>query len=244
MEISLNDLDWYWFKGNAVSGRLLQDVCLFRSHVLFDGGTRENFGNEGANYGDIQYTDFESFHIVACVKDEILGVVRITPPRSETVAWSVLGKERYLQLLEGLETDLNHVIEINRLMIDRRVRKLNLGRTLMYAAIALIHRQWDRTAMTIIGSAGNLTKQAAFFMNYTDYERVPGVSDIFASTFKDDITFLRYRMPPYTKGADWIEFFKKEFRRPSSPPFVSFRMGYEELTLDLDESHNRPEPTA
>lgn len=244
MEISLNRLSWYWFKGNSVSGRLLQDVCLFRSHVLFDGGTRENFGSDGLNFGDIQYSDFESYHIVACLADEILGVVRITPPRSETVAWSVLGKERYLTLLEGLETDLNHVIEINRLMIDRRVRKLNLGRTLMYAAVALIHQLWDRSAMTIIGSAGNNTKQSAFFLNYTDYERVAGVSDIFATTFKDDITFLKYRLPPYSKGVEWIDFFRQELRKPSLPPFASFRMGYETLTIDHDESRNSPEPTA
>lgn len=243
MELSLNDLDWYWFKGNAIQGRLLQDVCLFRSHVLFDGGTRENFGSDGLNFGDIQYSDFESIHIVACLKDEILGVVRITPPRSETVAWSVLGKERYLQFLDSIDTDLNHVIEINRLMIDGRVRKLNLGRTLMYAAIALIHLLWDRPAMTIIGSAGNTTKQAAFFQNYTDYERVPEIPDVAAKMFKDDITLLKYRLPPYTKGVEWIDFFKEEFRKPSSPPFQTFRMGYGELTTAQPSAQKPPEPT-
>jgi predicted GNAT family N-acyltransferase len=220
MDLSLTGLSWFWFKGNSVQGSLLQDTCLFRSQVLFDSGTRKDFGISGRRYGDVQFADFESFHIVACLDKEILGTIRITPPFVETVAESVLGLEDYAKLLLHLQAEPSRVIEINRLMIDARVRKSALGRTLMHAAVALIENLWDRSQMVIIGSAGNCTKQAQFFVKYTDYEIIPGVANKFAETFNDQITFLKYKSPPYEKGSDWIEFFKEEFKVLKPPPFV------------------------
>lgn len=236
MDISFNDLSWYWFKGNEVTGRLLQDVCLFRSCVLFESGFRKNFGSSGKNFGDIQYSDFESYHVIACLGDEILGTVRVTPPGVETVALSVLGLQDYKQLIQQMSTSLDRVIEINRLMIDNRVRKLNLGRTLMYASIGLIENVWKRNDMTVIGSAGNCTKQAQFFLNHTDYEKIPGVSDKFASTFNDDITFLKYRNPPYEKGSDKIDFFKGIFNVQLPFPGTRLKMSYETNPIDLEFS--------
>ncbi|MBL7545564.1 MAG: hypothetical protein JNL11_17225 [Bdellovibrionaceae bacterium] len=159
MDISYDDLNWYWFKGNEMPSRLLQDLCLYRSHVICDFGTRKNFGHLGKNFGDMQYADFESYHIVLCRKDEILGSVRVTPGFVETVAAATLGEADYMKLIARLGTSLNKVLEINRLLIDYRVRRLNLGRILMYAAIGLIENVYDRKEMTIIGSAGNCTKR-------------------------------------------------------------------------------------
>ncbi len=230
-EISGRDLSWYWFKGNEVPSRLLQNVCLFRSFVLYDSGFRKNFGHSGANYGDVQYSDFESYHIMACYQDQLIGTVRITPPFTETVASSVLGPTEYKELIQHLGTKLSQVIEINRLMVDARVRKLQLGRTLMYAAVALIENQWDRSQMTIIGSAGNVTKQAEFFQKHTDYERIEGIQEKFASAFHDQITFLKYRNPPYAKGQEWIEFFKEKLNETAKPHFDHLQMGYSEQSL-------------
>lgn len=218
MEISLNNLAWYFFKGNDIPASLLQQVCLFRSNVLFDSGFRKNFDESGEDYGDIQYADFESFHIIACFKNEIIGTVRITPSRAKTVAQSVLGYQDYMKLIELLNTTSDKVLEINRLMIDVRFRKANLGKTLMYAAIALIESHWKRSELTIIGSAGNCTKQAKFFLDHTDYQKIPSVSDKFASTFNDHITFLKYSEPPYTKGVEEIAFFKNHLKRIKSWP--------------------------
>lgn len=231
MELSIDDLSWNWFRGNEVHGSLLQDVCLFRSFVLYDSGFRKNFGAYGRNFGDVQFSDFDSYHIVARAGKQVLGTVRVTPPQVETVAASVLGPEDYQSLIAKLGTDLDHVIEINRLMIDGRVRKLNLGRTLMYASVALIENLWDRSKMTIIGSAGNCTKQAQFFLNYTDYEKIPGVSDHFASTFNDHVTFLRYKQPPYVRGAEWIESFKKILGPKAKADFHRLEMAYDKKDL-------------
>jgi predicted GNAT family N-acyltransferase len=234
VDFSIAELNWYWFKGNAVTARLLQDTCLFRSHVLFDSGTRKDFGKYGKRFGDVQYADFESYHIVACRQSEILGTIRVTPPLVETVGASVLGPEDYAKLLDHVGARAEQVIEINRLMIDRRIRKSELGRTLMYAAVALIENLWDRQKMVILGSAGNNTKQTQFFVNYTDYELIPGVANKFADTFNDQITFIKYKNPPYVKGADWIEVFKREFRLIGTPPFVRFDLGY---TPNETDSH-------
>lgn len=234
MDISRNDLSWYWFKGNSVSGRLLQDVCLFRSHVLFDRGARKNFGIAGANFGDVQFSDFESYHVVACLGDEILGVIRVTPPRTEMVSSTVLGRDGFSQLLDTLETDRNHVVEINRLMVDARVRKLNLGRTLIYAAISLIHLLWDRSSMTVIGCAGHNLRQVDFCLKHTDFERISSVEDMFVPTFHDHVSFLKYRPAPYTKGVDWISFFAERFRQVSAPQLESFKMGHEEIFVEND----------
>ena len=230
-ELTGRYLNLYWFKGNEVQGSLLQDVCLFRSFVLFDSGFRKNFGNNGRNFGDIQYSDFESYHIIACHKDQLVGTVRVTPPYTETVAQSVLGQADYEDLLKLIGTDLNSVIEINRLMVDSRIRKLQLGRTLMYAAVALIENVWDRNQMTIIASAGNVTKQAEFFQKHTDYERISNVTDKFAAAFNDDITFLKYKNPPYTKGTEWIEYFKEKLDQKAKPTFDRLKMGYTQQDL-------------
>jgi predicted GNAT family N-acyltransferase len=231
MEITNYDLNWYWFKGNEVQSSLLQDVCLFRSYVLFDSGFRKNFGQAGKNFGDIQYSDFESYHIIACYKDQLVGTVRVTPPFTETVAHSVLGTDDYKQLIQHVGAELSSVIEINRLMVDSRVRKLQLGRTLMYAAIGLIENIWDRSQMTIIGSAGNVTKQAEFFQKHTDYEKIPDVPKKFALAFNDEITFLKYKNPPYVKGAEWIEFFKGKLSENARPKFDRLKMGYTQQDL-------------
>lgn len=230
MDISYDDLQWYWFKGNEMPSRLLQDLCLYRSHVICDFGTRKNFGYLGKNFGDIRYADFESYHIILCRKDEVLGSVRVTPGIVETVAASVLGETDYMNLINHLEVSLDKVIEINRLLIDYRVRRLNLGRILMYAAIGLIENVWDRKEMTIIGSAGNCTKQTQFFLNYTDYEKIPNVADKYTKDFDDTITFLKYRQAPYDKGADKIEFFKELFKNPTPFPWSRLRTGYVEQT--------------
>ncbi len=227
MEFTFDDLTWYWFRGNDVNARLLQDVCLFRSHVLYDGGTRKNFGHDGVHFGDVHYTDFDSYHIVACRGREIVGVIRVTPAKCETVTESVLGRMRFAEYLQHLETDRQHTLEINRLMIDPRYRKSNLGRTLMYAAVALIHRQWDRSIMTVIGAAGNITRQVDFFLKYTDYHRVEGWADEYAPAFSDHVSFMVYERTSYTRGLDWIEFFKREFQKNSIPIFRSFEMGYD-----------------
>lgn len=231
MELTLNHLNWHCFKGKEVKASLLQKICLFRSFVLFDSGFRKNFSQVGQDFGDIQYTDFESYHIVASHEDEILGTVRITPPTGKTVALSVLGTEEYKSLIDLLETTPDKVLEINRLMIDSRYRKLNLGRTLMYAAIAFIENNWHREELTIIGSAGNCTKQAKFFLDHTDYQKIPHISDKFASTFNDDITFLKYANPPYSKGTDEINFFKKNLKNLNSEVRDNFRAHFSEEYL-------------
>ncbi|NUM59369.1 MAG: hypothetical protein HUU56_12095 [Bdellovibrionaceae bacterium] len=223
MEFSLSQLRWHYFKGNEVNASLLQKICLFRSYVLFDSGFRQNFSQLGSDFGDIQYTDFESYHIIATAGEEILGTVRVTPPSGKTVALSVLGYDDYNSLIKLLNTTPEKILEINRLMIDSRVRKLNLGRTLMYASMALIENVWNRSEMTIIGSAGNCTKQAKFFLDYTDYEKIPGVSDRFASNFNDHITFLKYANPPYKKGAQQIEEFKKSLKQINHSHEHNFR---------------------
>jgi len=221
MELTLNDLNWYCFKGKEVKASLLQKICLFRSFVLFDSGFRKNFSQVGQDFGDIQYTDFESYHIVASHQDEILGTVRVTPPSGKTVALSVLGNEEYKSLINLLETTPDKVLEINRLMID----------SLMYAAIAFIENNWNRADLTIIGSAGNCTKQAKFFLDHTDYKKIPHVSDKFASTFNDDITFLKYANPPYSKGTDEIDFFKKNLKNLNAEVKDNFRAHFSEEYL-------------
>lgn len=236
MEIEFNNLDWHYFKGNSIKASLLQKVCLFRSFALYDSGFRKNFDTEGAYYGDVQYTDFESYHIVASVNNQILGTVRITPSNARTVAETVLGKEKYLQMIAKLNTESHFVLEINRLMIDSRFRKLNLGRTLMYAAISLIEKKWNRQEMTIIGSAGNCTKQTQFFLNYTDYKKIENADDVYAEAFNDKITFLKYALPPYTKGTEFIDYFGKkliEIDTLNSPVLTAyFKDSYAQLDLN------------
>lgn len=218
MELSLEKMEWIWFKGNQVPAQILQTVCEFRSRVLFDSGFRQNFARFGGSFGDIQYSDFESLHIIAHQNSELLGTVRITLPRQEIVALSVLGIEKYFELLTHIKTDFNHCIEINRLMIDERCRKLALGRTLMYAAIALVENYFQRDQITIIGSAGNCTKQKDFFLKYTDYELIDGVSNYFAKAFNDEVSLLKYKNPPYSNGVEWIHFFDHEFKNLKSIP--------------------------
>lgn len=241
MDITTDELSWYWFKGNEVSGRLLQDVCLFRSCVLFDSGFRSNFGNLGKNFGDIQYSDFESYHIVACYNQEILGTIRISPSSVETVTLNILGLTDYQVLIKQLGTSLDQIVETNRLTIDERVRKLNLGRTLIYASIALIENIWDRSQMTIIGSAGNNTKQTDFITKHTDYKKIPDFPGRYSSIFNDQITFLKYDNPPYTKGAAKIEFFKNLFKKQEAVPWPRLTTNYQ--ITPLNEIERAPELT-
>ncbi|MCB9026749.1 MAG: GNAT family N-acetyltransferase [Bdellovibrionaceae bacterium] len=222
--INLSEFDWYWFKGNSVQGSLLQSVSCFRSRVLFDSGFRKDFGPKGKNYGDISFTDFESYHIIAAKEGKIYGTIRVTPPHAEKVAEQVLGAEDYLKLLKHIGTEANKVYEINRLMIDQSLRKCALGRTLMYAAIGLMEAQLNRSNYTVIGSAGNCTKQAHFFTKYTDYYRISNVNDRAAPIFNDTITFLVYKNAPYIKGKDEIDSFTKMFMSPQNPQFSSFEL--------------------
>lgn len=234
MEIEFNNLDWFYFKGNSISANLLQKVCLFRSFALFDSGFRKNFDTEGAHFGDIQYTDFESHHIIASFQNQILGTVRVTPSCARTVAETVLGKPHYLQLLEKINAQPEKVLEINRLMIDSRFRRLNLGRTLMYAAVALIEKKWNRSEMTIIGSAGNCTKQAQFFLNYTDYKKIENVDEVYADAFSDKITFLKYEQPPYTKGTEFIEHFGQKLQEISHSQGASLTAYFKDSYAQFD----------
>ena len=98
-------------------------------------------------------------------------------------------------------------------------------------AIAFIENNWNRADLTIIGSAGNCTKQAKFFLDHTDYKKIPNVSDKFASTFNDDITFLKYANPPYSKGTDEIIFFKKNLKNLNTELKDNFRAHFSEEYL-------------
>ncbi len=226
MEIQFNDLEWFWFKGNQINSKILQDVCLFRSCVLFDSGFRKNFGVSGKNFGDIQYADFESYHVVASLNQEIMGTVRVVPPHVENLTYGILGSNEYKNYVQHLHTTPDKIIEINRLMIDDRVRKLNLGRTLMFASVALVENIWKREEMTIIGIGGHKTRQVDFFTNYTDTERVEGYPDKFYPAYNDNVSFLRYKQRPYDKGHEKVEFFKKIFSEQKDLPFETYKMNY------------------
>ena len=222
--IEISEFDWHWFKGNSVRGSLLQSVSRFRSRVLYDSGFRKDFGPNGKSFGDISFADFESYHIIASKKGEIYGTVRITPPHAEKVAEQVLGPEDYLRLVKHIGASPEKVCEINRLMIDQSLRKCALGKTLMYASIGLFEAQLDRSKYTIIGSAGNCTKQAQFFTKYTDYMRISDISDRAAPVFNDSISFLIYKNPPYINGKEEIEYFKQLFKGKCTPQFSSFEL--------------------
>lgn len=246
MQTRYDDITWHWFKGNEVSGRLLQDVCLFRSCVLFDSGLRENFGSHGKNFGDTQYSDFDSYHIVASRHDEILGTIRVTPPHNDTVTAGVLGSVDFKALVNRLGFKLSHVVEVNRLMVDERTRQHNLGRMLIFAAIGLIEKLWDRDEVLIIGSAGNCTKQAQFTLKHTDFEKIPEMDDRFSETFSDDITFLRYGYAPYAKGEVHIRFFQELFAKQRMLPWKQLKVSYqlpktlenpEEKQLKFNQNH-------
>jgi predicted GNAT family N-acyltransferase len=195
---------------------------LFRSKVLFDSGFRKDFDEQGRLFGDVAYADFESHHVVATIGDRLIGTVRVTPPSGENVARSVLGPLLYGNLITKIDGRWDRILEINRLMIDPEFRELKLGRTLMYAAMALIETYFERSEYEIIGSAGNCTKQADFFLKHTDYERIAEMPDHPAPAFNDTISFLRYKQAPYIKGADEIQSFRDLFASRSSVPFKKF----------------------
>ncbi len=222
----LESLDFCWFQGASVQASVLQSVCMFRSHVLYDNGFRKNFEINGKSYGDIQYSDFESFHIVATEDDTIWGTIRITPKSSLTVARSVLGEEEFQKLLISIGemgNSVENVIEINRLMIDPNFRNSSLGQTLMFAAIGLIEILFNRTTTTILGTAGNCTKQLDFFMKYTDYVKIPKFNNANAPQFNDEVTFMIYEQPPYTKGKAEISKFSRQFRTGNRLPTTFFK---------------------
>lgn len=222
-----SEIQWAWFQGSQVSSQLLKNLGVFRSHVLYDLGFRKSFGPLEPDFGDLKYVDFESYHILAIYNGFIIGSVRVTPPQQETVALSVLGKEKYLSMLQKIDARLDNVIEINRLMVDLRFRELALGRTLMYAAVALIENLWNRENVVVIGSAGNCTKQTEFFLKHTDYVRIPDQKDQEAPLFNDAISFLIYQRPPYQKGVEWISFFKSELQKSKITEGVYFSSYYQ-----------------
>lgn len=234
--MDLKHLNWSYFRGYEGTASLLQSICLFRSHVLYDSGFRKNFGSGGASYGDVQYSDFESYHIVASKGDEVVGTIRITPPGAETIALSVLGSARYQELLGRIDAKPSNTLEINRLMIDERFRKQKLGQTLMYAAVGLIENLWDRNQIHIIGSAGNCTKQVDFFLKYTDYQRISDVSNEFAEKFNDEVSFMSYAKPPYVKGAEWVKYFTNYFKEQRQPAWNRFKSNYDRHTILPDIS--------
>lgn len=236
MAVEFDSLNWHFFKGNSVHASLIQKVCLFRSFILFDSGFRKSFDTEGANYGDIQYSDFESFHIIASLNNQILGTIRITPSKARTVTESILGKEKYLSLLSDLKVNPNDLLEINRLMVDSRFRKLNLGRSLIFSAIALIENLWVRDKMTIIGSAGNCSKQTQFCLNHTDFHKIEFLDNFFSAVFSDEVTVLKYALPPYSKGTEQIEYFRTHLNIIDSTQNDKFTAYFEENYRQIDIS--------
>ena len=206
--------EWSWFHGKGVLGQTLQEVCLFRSTVLHNHGFRNQFSQDGALYGDVSYSDFESFHLTARSGGKLVGTVRVTPPSAPNVARTVLGSEKYLELLHIAGATPERVIEINRLMIDETIRRSGLGKTLMYGAVALIEALFKREDYFILGSAGNCTRQKDFFLKNTDYDVIPGITNHYAAEFNDEITFLSYAHPPYSKGAREIEWFRENLDLP------------------------------
>lgn len=225
--LSLEQLEWTWFKGNEVSARLLQSVGMFRSYVLYDLGQRKNFGPLEHDFGDIRYVDFESYHIVASYEGMLVGAIRVVPPMIETVTLSILGMEDYKTVIEKMGGSLTKVIETSRIVVDHRFRQLSLGRTLVYAAIALIELLWNREEMFIICSGGNCAGQAEFLQGKTDYCRIPGELNRFSATYNDEITLLVYKQRPYTKGVEWIESFKEKFSHQRIPEYPKFGSFYE-----------------
>ncbi|MBL7546021.1 MAG: hypothetical protein JNL11_19535 [Bdellovibrionaceae bacterium] len=71
-------------------------------------------------------------------------------------------------------------------------------------------------------------KQTQFFLNYTDYQKIPEAADKYTPQFDDTITFLHYAQAPYTKGADRIDFFKELFKEPTVYPWPRMKTGYTE----------------
>lgn len=222
-----NNLNWYWFKGKEVSSGLLRDLCLFRSHILFDSGNRKNFGFLGKNFGDIQFSDFESFHIVVCERNKIIGTIRVTPPLTENVTLSVLGLEGYKKLAENLMSNFSQIIEVNRLMLDPIYRGTNVSQLLMYASIGLIEALWISSKMTLIASAGNNRKQSVFISRYTDFQPIEGYENFESPQFGDTVTLLKCSSPPYKKGSNEIESFKTQFQKQESFLWKNFESNFQ-----------------
>ena len=212
-KLIFEDIYWNWFKGNEISAKQLQSIGIFRSQVLFNLGLRKSFGPFEMDFGDLRYVDFESYHIVAYYKSKLIGSIRVTPPMLETVTFGAMGMKLYLETLEMLGGDLNNVIEINRLMVDPDYRDLSLGRTLIYAAVALIENIWDRSKMLILGSAGHCMGQTEFVLKHTDFQKIPNREECFSQLFNDKLTFLYYKQAPYLKGVELISFFQNLFKQ-------------------------------
>ena len=95
-------------------------------------------------------------------------------------------------------------------------RDLSLGRTLIYAAIALIENIWNRSKMLILGSAGNCIGQTEFVLKHTDFQKIPNREGSFSELFNDQLTYLYYKQAPYFKGVELILFFQKIFKQKNS----------------------------
>lgn len=211
MENSLSQFNWYAFKGNSGSAMTLQSLCLFRSWTLFDGGKRKNFDKNEVNFGDVQYSDFESFHIAATDRNKLIGCIRVTPPNNRTVTLSVLGKTHYDKMLKEIEGDHSSTVEINRLVVDPSFRKLGLGKLLIAAAFGFIENRWDTKKIKIICCSGNIDHQTTYIKKVTDYSDIKGFEKIWSDVFNDYVSVMVHPAPPYKNNLETITLFTQYF---------------------------------
>jgi hypothetical protein len=108
----------------------LRDLWSLRGYVLFDRGRRPGFRAEDGFCTDSNPMDFYAHHILAYEAFQLIGCVRIYPlsgGRPPCLTESLLGKERFARMLDGLACSSNEVLEIGRWIVHPGFRKSGLA---------------------------------------------------------------------------------------------------------------------
>jgi N-acyl-L-homoserine lactone synthetase len=179
----------------------IDEVRSLRGAALFGNGRRPHFRTEDGHYADPDPIDLHAWHVLAYADGSVVGCVRVYPLAGggpPCLTETLLGEERFSQMLRGIGKGRGNVIEIGRWVVDptfRIPRSLAPGIAVQLAAgagalaFALVNQSEDENGVAIF-SAGSLDKQY-LMLSRLGLRPVPGIEPV-ASTEYDDVIRVMY----------------------------------------------------
>jgi|SRR5579859_5213522 len=178
----------------------LEDSRSLRGAVLFDDGRRPHFRGSNGRYEDPDPIDLPSWHVLAYHGSSLSGCVRVYP-LSESgplcLTESLLGAERFAEMIGGFGKKRKDVIEIGRWVVDPAFRNrsslapgigLQLAAGAGALAIALAQQIGLGKGVAIFASG---TRDRQYLtLKHLGLKAVPDLSPVHSNEYDDVIQVL------------------------------------------------------
>lgn len=212
----------------------LPSVCKMRGLALYEKGRRPYFQKNAHFFYDEDDFEYQSYHILAKLKNNIVGCIRLLPLNENLscISQQIIGPGIFTKLIQDNSLIGEKIFETNRWIVHPRYRKTRIGFYLGYAALALATHLGNR----LIANAGFKSQSLIEHYGGTLFSQQAG--PYYSKKYQDSVYMFQFESARLSvRAKNHIQKMWEILGLPASPPHYPIRQyGALETTLPLSKA--------